>query len=296
MVTPKELGEKLSTLRHEKKLTQRALAEQLHVTDKAISRWERGVGYPDFQLLIKLCEVLGVTVEQLLLGQERPTTENAVHVAAIHSEIHPAADSLTQDSDCDSQKQTLTLADSYALEQKTYQKKQNKKRWTIAVILVVLLIGAVLYLAPVCSSVHLTLLGTYSPLQGEDCPVRVELEGYHQRYLFRADTEYYSGTVSIFVEDNSEPIFSRQFVGSNSAQGFRLIGKLTEAHGAYYISTPIYCSDTNDYGILTCWMSIDFTKLWISRNDDLPGEVIAAADPDVDMARFRARYVSINDG
>ena len=295
MLTPKELGEKLSTLRHEKKLTQRALAEQLHVTDKAISRWERGVGYPDYQLLIKLCEVLGVSVEQLLLGQEKADVDEAIHVTAMRSDVHTAEDNPEQDSTGESQKQTLVLADTYAKEQKTYQRKQNKKRWTIAAILAVLLIGAVLYVAPVCSRVQQTLLGTYAPIQGEACTVRVELEGCHQRYLFRADTEYYNGSVLIFVEDNSEPLFSRKFVGKDSAQGLNLIGKLIEADGAYYISTPIYCSDRNEYGILTCWMSNDFSKLWISRNDDLPGEVTAAADPDVDMARFRAKYVSIND-
>ena len=71
MLSPRELGALISGLRHEKKLTQRALAEQLHVTDKAVSRWERGLGYPDFQLLDPLCQALGVSVERLLQALDR---------------------------------------------------------------------------------------------------------------------------------------------------------------------------------------------------------------------------------
>ena len=40
-------GEQISRLRKQKNLTQRQLAEQLHVTDKAVSKWERGVNFPD---------------------------------------------------------------------------------------------------------------------------------------------------------------------------------------------------------------------------------------------------------
>ena len=45
MLSPREFGALIAELRHEKQLTQRALAEQLHVTDKAVSRWERGVSH-----------------------------------------------------------------------------------------------------------------------------------------------------------------------------------------------------------------------------------------------------------
>ena len=82
MVTPKELGERLSELRHEKKLTQRRLAEQLHVTDKAVSRWERGIGYPDFQLLGELCQVLGVSVDELLYGSKETAPQKAPNLTA----------------------------------------------------------------------------------------------------------------------------------------------------------------------------------------------------------------------
>lgn len=56
-------------LRKSKKMTQKQLAEKLNITDKAISKWERGVGYPDISILSSLAEVLGVTTNELLNGK-----------------------------------------------------------------------------------------------------------------------------------------------------------------------------------------------------------------------------------
>ena len=47
-------------------LTQQQLAEKLCVTNKAISKWECGVTLPDISLLVPLCRVLGLTVQELL--------------------------------------------------------------------------------------------------------------------------------------------------------------------------------------------------------------------------------------
>ena len=45
----KEFGRFIAGMRKEKKMTQAELAEKIHVTDKAVSRWERGLGFPDIQ-------------------------------------------------------------------------------------------------------------------------------------------------------------------------------------------------------------------------------------------------------
>ena len=50
-------------------LTQRQLAEQLSVSDKAVSKWETGRGLPDVLLMPPLCAVLGITVNDLLSGE-----------------------------------------------------------------------------------------------------------------------------------------------------------------------------------------------------------------------------------
>ena len=50
-------------------LNQAELADRLHVTAKAVSRWERGVGFPDIKLLQPLAEALGVTIPELIHGE-----------------------------------------------------------------------------------------------------------------------------------------------------------------------------------------------------------------------------------
>jgi len=64
-----KFGVLISELRREKSLTQRELADRLHVTDKAVSKWERGKGYPEITLLQSLADVLGVTTSELLSGE-----------------------------------------------------------------------------------------------------------------------------------------------------------------------------------------------------------------------------------
>lgn len=65
-----KLGNFISKLRKEKGLTQQELAAKLHLTDKAISKWERGLSCPDISLLVPLSELLGVSVNELLLGEK----------------------------------------------------------------------------------------------------------------------------------------------------------------------------------------------------------------------------------
>ena len=62
-------GELIRLLRTEKKLTQKQLAERLCVSDKAVSKWERGNGCPDIALLSALADVFGTDVQVLLSGE-----------------------------------------------------------------------------------------------------------------------------------------------------------------------------------------------------------------------------------
>lgn len=55
-------------LRKTKNLTQKQLAEKLNITDKAVSKWERGLGYPDIKTLSSLAEILGVTTNELIVA------------------------------------------------------------------------------------------------------------------------------------------------------------------------------------------------------------------------------------
>lgn len=62
-------GATIKSLRETKKLTQAELAEQLGVSDKAVSKWETGKGFPDSSLLQPLAAALGVSVIELLNGE-----------------------------------------------------------------------------------------------------------------------------------------------------------------------------------------------------------------------------------
>lgn len=62
----KDFGRRVAILRKEKGLTQIELAQKLNVSNKAISRWETGEGYPEITILASLARELGVTVDELL--------------------------------------------------------------------------------------------------------------------------------------------------------------------------------------------------------------------------------------
>ena len=65
----KRTGALIAELRKRKNSTQKELADQLGVTDKAVSKWERGVGYPEVTTIPVLAELLGVSASEIILGQ-----------------------------------------------------------------------------------------------------------------------------------------------------------------------------------------------------------------------------------
>ncbi len=71
------MGSFISEMRKARKMTQKELAQALDITDKAVSKWERGLSYPDISLLARLADLLGVTVSELL-GGEKEDSEPAV--------------------------------------------------------------------------------------------------------------------------------------------------------------------------------------------------------------------------
>lgn len=71
---PRKIGHLIQTRRKEKRLTQTELAELLGVTDKAVSRWETGEGFPEITMLPKLSIILGISVDELLTGEAKINT------------------------------------------------------------------------------------------------------------------------------------------------------------------------------------------------------------------------------
>ena len=64
-----KIGKFISERRKQKKLTQEKLAEKLNISDRAISKWERGICLPDASIMIPLCKILDISVNELLSGE-----------------------------------------------------------------------------------------------------------------------------------------------------------------------------------------------------------------------------------
>ena len=81
MENKKTFGAYILRRRKELGMTQKAFAEKLFVTESAVSKWERGLSYPDITLLGTICEVLGVTEHELLTGSEDTQKRSAERLA-----------------------------------------------------------------------------------------------------------------------------------------------------------------------------------------------------------------------
>lgn len=64
-----KIGKFISECRKEQNLTQAALAEKLGITDRAVSKWETGKSLPDSSIMLELCELLSINVNELLKGE-----------------------------------------------------------------------------------------------------------------------------------------------------------------------------------------------------------------------------------
>lgn len=64
-------GQLITTLRKEKGLTQKQLADALNVTDKAVSKWERGLSFPDISMLEPISELLDISIMEILAGERQ---------------------------------------------------------------------------------------------------------------------------------------------------------------------------------------------------------------------------------
>ncbi len=82
-----KIGEFIAAQRKEKHMTQKQLGEALGISDKAISKWECGKGLPDISIMVPLCELLEINVNELLSGEHltgdsysKKAEENMMHL------------------------------------------------------------------------------------------------------------------------------------------------------------------------------------------------------------------------
>ena len=71
----KKIGSFIAALRKDKEYTQAELAEILNVSNRTISKWENGDGFPDITILPSVAQALGITVDELLAGEKIPKEE-----------------------------------------------------------------------------------------------------------------------------------------------------------------------------------------------------------------------------
>ncbi len=71
-----KIGRLIADQRKKENLTQLQLAEKLGITDKAVSKWERGIAMPDTSLMLELCDILCIGVDELLRGEKNGMENN----------------------------------------------------------------------------------------------------------------------------------------------------------------------------------------------------------------------------
>ncbi|MCR5723745.1 MAG: helix-turn-helix domain-containing protein [Treponema sp.] len=89
-------GAMIKRLREAKKLSQKDLAEKICVTDKAVSKWETGRGYPDISLVEPLSQALGVSVIELLAGECVTNTNRAGNMSRVQFYVCPVCGNIIQ--------------------------------------------------------------------------------------------------------------------------------------------------------------------------------------------------------
>ncbi len=156
----KKFGAFLTERRKELELTQAQLAERLHVTDKAVSRWERGVGLPDINLLEPLADALDVSVLEVIRAER------------LRENIMPVMDAEELVSE------TILLA---AEQTDAILKEQQRKPILFYVTTVLSCIGLFIILQLVDHKSPNAMLGLIGYLMAFSSPI----------YLFSLATKYY---------------------------------------------------------------------------------------------------------
>lgn len=75
-------GQLITRLRKDKGLTQKQLADALNVTDKAVSKWERGLSFPDISMLEPISELLEISIMEILAGEKLDEAEPMTRLEA----------------------------------------------------------------------------------------------------------------------------------------------------------------------------------------------------------------------
>jgi len=107
-MSSEKMGQFILELRKSQQMTQKELAQKLNVTDKAVSKWERGLCYPDISLLSPLACTLGVTAGELLNGERSPESNTETDIAI--NNVLQYADNAVKTNTKSARKRTILAA------------------------------------------------------------------------------------------------------------------------------------------------------------------------------------------
>ena len=85
----RKTGDLIASLRKEKKMTQKMIASLLHVSEQAVSKWERGAGAPDISIVNALAQILGVNPREILSGEMASNEEDTGNMKRIKFYVCP---------------------------------------------------------------------------------------------------------------------------------------------------------------------------------------------------------------
>ena len=163
-----KIGKFIAECRKKKKITQEQLAEKLYVTDRAISKWERGLCLPDAGNMLDLCNILDINVNELLKG-ERINMK-------------------------DYNKKTEELLLEMAKQEEIKNKKLLTSMWTILIVSVVFYVGIILLAVNtleegvllgtiICVSTVILLIAAFIALKFEVDAGYYECKNCHHKYV-----------------------------------------------------------------------------------------------------------------
>ncbi len=277
MITAKELGCYISERRREKGLTQKDLAQKLYVTDKAVSRWERGKGFPDIVVIKPLAEALDVSISDLL-GEKQEETNSVAEEKAV------AGNSIQ------------AIIDSFEKERHAFQKRSRIKKTIVIILSVILFVGGLCYFCPFPTRVNQTLYG-YRETEETKETVVIEIDGWLLHYLFK--NTYIVGDIRCYRGEKKKLFFERWFAGHDiySLGEFSGInGRLEEKNDGVYLYYGRLVPMTDEErkmkkgdAFLAFVTNKDFSKILL-RNVYFPGQFVATSDPDVDLERVKERF------
>lgn len=87
-------GDTIKVLREKKNLTQKGLANQLNVSDKTISKWETGKGYPDIGIIENLAMELDVSITELFTGDLKKNNNQSANISKMHFYVCPVCNNI----------------------------------------------------------------------------------------------------------------------------------------------------------------------------------------------------------